>query len=107
MILLLFYVNNILLFNDKNLSTRALDLIKTISERYKLEDIGPVKWFLRIRVIRDRAARTITLLYDTYINKVAKRFNLAESGLYLETPLATIELVKYTREALKQEVKDY
>jgi hypothetical protein len=106
-ILLLFYVDNILLFNNKKLLIRALDLIKTISKRYELEDIGPVKSFLGIRVIKDRAARTITLLYNIYINKVTKHFNLAESKLYLDTPLVTAELVKHSSKALKREIKDY
>jgi hypothetical protein len=58
-------------------------------------------------VIRDRLLKTINLVHDAYINKIAKKFGLAEIGLFLETPLITEELLKSTGEALKQEIKGY
>jgi hypothetical protein len=66
-----------------------------------------VKWFLGVRVIRDRLLKTINLVHDAYIDKIAKKFSLAEIGSFLEIPLAIEELLKSTGEALKQEIKSY
>ena len=54
-----------------------------------------------MRVIRDREARTITLVYNTYINKITKKFKLKDLAFFLVTPLLSIELVKNDREVIK------
>jgi hypothetical protein len=66
-----------------------------------------VKWFLGVCVIRDRLLKTINLVHDAYINKIAKKFSLVEIKLFLEIPLAIEELLKSIGEALKQEIKGY
>ncbi|KAF2680216.1 hypothetical protein K458DRAFT_312356, partial [Lentithecium fluviatile CBS 122367] len=57
--------------------------------------------FLGVYLIRDRVARTITLIHDTYINKIIKKFNLIKSALFPSTPLLSKELIKNIRLALK------
>ena len=59
-----------------------------------------------MRVIRDYKKRIITLVYNTYINKIIKKFNLRDRT-FLATLLPTKELIKYTREATKQQIKAY
>jgi hypothetical protein len=46
-----------------------------IGAKYKLTDFGPISWFLGIKVIRDREARTISLSQTSYINSILTRFN--------------------------------
>lgn len=59
-----------------------------------------------MRVVRNRNDRTITLVHDAYINKIAKKFELAKRT-FLPTPLLLEELSKSTGEATKQEIKRY
>jgi hypothetical protein len=49
-------------------------------------------------VIRDYKNKTIQLVYNAYIEKVAKKFNLNNLGIFPATPLATKDLYKNTRE---------
>jgi hypothetical protein len=52
-------------------------------------------------------ARIISLVYNIYINKVTKRFNLIETERFLEILLLLAELIKYNREASKKDIKSY
>jgi hypothetical protein len=49
----------------------------------------------------------ISLAYDAYIDKVASKFSIVDKGAFLKVPLLTEELLKHTREALKQEIKAF
>ena len=53
-----------------------------------------------MRVIRDRVERIITLIYNAYIDKIAKKFELIE-GFFSLTPLLLENLTKNSREATK------
>jgi hypothetical protein len=57
--------------DDEALATK---FIGEIERAYKLRDIKDVKWFLGVCVIRDRVAKKLWLVYDTYIEKILKRF---------------------------------
>ncbi|KAI1689517.1 RVT-2 domain containing protein [Pyrenophora tritici-repentis] len=104
--LLLFYVDDILLMFRKEFEDQAMELWKVISSKYEIKAQGPVKWFLGVRVIRDRDSRTITLVHDTYIDKITKKFGL-EDGTFPFTPLPSEELIKSDGEATKQQIKAY
>ena len=106
-IFILFYVDDILLIyqgKDRDLSH---DVMRKLKSAYNIEERGPVQWFLGVRVIRDRQARTIVLAHDEYINKIAKRFNLASTAYFPDTPLPSEELTKSSFEASKHEIKEY
>jgi len=106
-IFILFYVDDILLMFKKAQEQEAMELIEQLSEMYELDERGEVEWFLGVRVIRDRSNRTITLIQDNYIDKIAKRFDLHNTGRFPKVPLLSEELEKYEGEASKREIKDY
>ena len=81
--------------------------MSSLMGKYRIEDHGAAEWFLGVRIIRDRAARTITLAHDSYIEKLATKFNILEKGSFPSIPLPVGELRKYEGEASKQEVKAY
>jgi hypothetical protein len=47
-----------------------------------MEDLGDLRWFLGIRIIRDRPARKLWLCQDSYIEKITNRFNIAKRDSY-------------------------
>jgi hypothetical protein len=106
-VLVLFYVDDILVMYHARDNALGRQLTQAIQDAYQVEDRGEVSWFLGIRVVRDRSARTISLVHDTYIDKVAKRFDLAETGRFPETPLPSAELIKHDGEASKKDIKSY
>ena len=44
---------------------------------YKITDLGPISWLLGMKVARDRAACTISLSQQTYIEAILTKYNLA------------------------------
>ena len=82
-------------------------MIATIKLAYNIEEKGLVSWFLNVYVLRNREKQTITLIYNKYINKIAKKFNLVSLVLFLVTSLSLEELTKSIGEALKCKIKDY
>ena len=43
---------------------------------YKITDLGPISWLLGMKVAHDRAARTILLSQQTYIEAILTKYNL-------------------------------
>jgi hypothetical protein len=55
---------------------------------YDVRFLGELKWFLGIRVIRDRGQKRIWLMQDSFIDKVAAKYNITqESTKYPAVPL--------------------
>jgi hypothetical protein len=73
---------------------------------YEMHDIGELKWFLGIRIIRDRLKRKIWLCQDSYIDKIANTFHLTD-GKAPPTLMTTDELYPYDGQASPQEIYGY
>ena len=57
--MVIFYVDDVLLLYRREDKEKALEFKKKLAEKYEIRDEGEVKWFLGIRVIRDRQQRKI------------------------------------------------
>ena len=57
------------------------------NDRYALTDLGPVHWFLGIKITHDHSAHTISLSQSSYINSILNRFGLSNAKPY-STPMA-------------------
>jgi hypothetical protein len=78
------YVDDILIFGkDKQKVQRLKD---KLSARFNMKDLGPVTWYLGIKITRDRQARTITLSQKAYFQKVLERFQMADCNP-VKTPM--------------------
>jgi hypothetical protein len=73
-----------------------LDLIVANSDNLKC--LGQLKWFLGIRVVQDTNARTIHLVQDAYIDKVAAKYNIVSTGRPSEVPM----LGNYLEQSLEE-----
>jgi hypothetical protein len=80
---------------------------KKLNDRYNLKCLGQLKWFLGIRVVRDTNARTIHLVQDAYIDKVAAKYNIVSTGRHLEVPMLVNYLEQSTKEPNKARTKTY
>ena len=88
-IMVVFFVDDVLVLYQRD---KAQEIIAGLNKAYKLHDIPDFNYFLGIRVIRDRAARKISMVHDTYIEKIAKKFG-QDSRKCPSTPLPPSELV--------------
>jgi hypothetical protein len=86
-ITILFYVNDILVFYKTEHKTQAQRIITQIRDRYNIRNDGAIKWFLGVKVTKDRNAKRIFLIHDAYIEKVARRFALDNNALIPAIPI--------------------
>jgi hypothetical protein len=92
---MLFYVDDILVFYKIEHKTRAQRIITQIRDRYNIRNNSTIKWFLGVKVIKDRNPKRIFLTHDAYIEKVARSFaldNNASKKTFAKTPKVTINL---------------
>jgi transposase InsO family protein len=103
---ILVYVDDLLIM------AKSLELINKlaslISAKYAMKELGDVAWFLGCRIIRDRKARKIWIVQDSYLSTMAERFGI-ELKKCLTPMKAGIELVKAPAgfNATKQAKKQY
>jgi hypothetical protein len=70
-----------------------------------LRELGDVKWFLALRVIRDRNQGELWLVQDSYIEKLVERFNI--NGPPAKTPLSPQELHAFEGTATPEQILGY
>ncbi len=105
-VFILFYVDDVQVIYYKDDRALAYKIIAGIKASYELRDMGDLEWFLGVRVIRDRAAKKLWLVHDSYIEKMATKFGLVD-GKCPSTPLPVLELVKYQGQAHPKDIKRY
>lgn len=58
---------------------KAIQEVKTrLGEIFKMNDLGPAKYYLGVRIARDRHSRLIYLSQDAYFTRILERFGLEE-----------------------------
>jgi hypothetical protein len=73
-----FYVNDIMIICMKENTNRMRFFEKSLMKRFEMRMLEELKWFLRIRIIRDRVNRKIWFCQDSYISKMMTKFHLKE-----------------------------
>jgi hypothetical protein len=85
------YVDDLLIASSNPNERKQIQ--QQLMEKYKMKDLGELKWILGMRVTRDPKTRDIKLDQEQYINTILKRFNMdtckptstpAQPGLKLE-----------------------
>ena len=76
-------------------------------QRYEMRILGDAEYFLGIRIVRDRPARKLWLVQDSYIDKLATKFNISTGNKAPRTPLPSTELVPYQGTATPQTIFGY
>ena len=71
--------------NDVNLRE---EVKKQLSNKFKLKDLGDLKWCLGLRIVRDRKMKTLTIDQQGYVEDTLKKFNMFHCK-----PVATPEAV--------------
>jgi hypothetical protein len=66
-IVVFFYVDDIIIIVHPKYYSDFLDFKAKLIVAYEMRDMGELKWFLGIRVMRDRLRRRIWLSQDLYI----------------------------------------
>ena len=86
-LLLFFYVDYIAIIYKKRDSAYFNQFVRKLQQKFQFRDLNELKWFLGIRVDRDRPARKLWLCQDTYIRKIANKHHLLDNTKPPNTPL--------------------
>jgi hypothetical protein len=105
-IIVFFYVDDVVIVYHPNHQAEYQQFREALLSRYEFKELGDLKWFLGIRIIRDRTLNKLWLCQDSYIEKVARTFNLTD-GPYFQTPMATEEFLPNPRQATDQDIHGY
>ncbi|RVX06995.1 Retrovirus-related Pol polyprotein from transposon TNT 1-94 [Vitis vinifera] len=84
--ILLLYVDDMLIVGSD--IEEINNLKKQLSKQFTMKDLGATKQILGMRIIRDKANRTLKLSQSEYVNKVLNRFNMNEAKP-VSTPLGS------------------
>jgi hypothetical protein len=105
-LIILFFVDDFILINRKEHRQERDNFKKAIMAKYPMRELGPLKWFLGIRVIRDRETRRLWLCQDSYVKSIVNRYNL-EDYRPTSVPLPPERLEKYDKQAEKSQIHQY
>jgi len=106
-ILVLVYVDDILVLSPKSEKKAVNDLVQHLQGKYDLRE-EEFKWYLGIRVIRDRINRKVSLCQDAYIDKIARKFKLNDPGPNIPAiPIPAVPFIRNPGQASKEEIKEY
>jgi hypothetical protein len=75
-LIIFFFVNNIAIINCKKNQALAIEFTKKLLTIYPLIAKNKMKWFLGIKITRDKTARKIWIYQNIYINKIISKYNL-------------------------------
>jgi transposase InsO family protein len=105
-IILFFYVDDIAILYRKEDSAKYEAVRSKLCTRFKVKEEGDIKWFLGMRIHRDRLRRKLWICRSTYIEKVARKFSLQQTYTrWPSTPCPTQELENHDGQATASSIK--
>ena len=106
-ILLIFYVDDILIFNPPKARQEAEVIGRELSKAWELRSMGEAQWFLGIRIIRDRSKGHLWLCQDAYISAMATRYHLAQHPRLETIPQSIMNLKPHNSQASESHRHEY
>jgi hypothetical protein len=89
-LLLFFFVNDIVLLYDRRYEVEMNVFQARLFKRFEMKCLDELKWFLEIRITRDRDARKLWLCQKFYVEKLISKFNINLDTKTLDSPLFSI-----------------
>lgn len=107
-LIVFFYVDDIVVLVHPNHMNAFKDFERRLLQTYEIRALGELRWFLGIRVIRNKTTRNINLVQDSFIDKIANKFGLEKKGIrYPDTPLRDNYLPPSTEDPNPARTKQY
>jgi hypothetical protein len=102
-IIIIFYVDDIIIFNHPSLRQQAADVARRLNETWELRSMGEAQWFFGIRIVRDRQQGALWLCQDTYISTMANKYHLTRERRLEVPPVSIANLKPYTETATDEQ----
>ena len=98
----------VIVFCYRKKDQEVVEAIKRgLEAKYQLKNLGELKWFLGIHVLRDRQSRQLWLSQQAYIDKLTARFGVVTSGRLPDSPMADVELIPSPEKATRSEIEQF
>ena len=65
-----FFVNDIVVLFDRQYTEKVDEFQKKLFSRYEMRYFDEIKWFLNIRIAKNRYHKLLYLCQNSYINKI-------------------------------------
>jgi hypothetical protein len=102
-----FYVDDMAIAFRPEDSDHAHKFKVDLMSHYKMTDEGDLRWFLGVRIIRDREQQKIWLSQQSYIEKLAHSFKIRISDRMPQIPIGAPEPRKNEKEASAESIHLY
>jgi hypothetical protein len=106
LIIVFFYVDDILLFGARHLRSELETLCQNLMSTYEMRRMDGFKSFLNTRILRDRPNKRLWLCQDQYIEKLVTLYH-QEYAASSHTPLSGQNLQKYEGQATPNQITAY
>ena len=90
-----FYVDDLVMIFPTNKRSRALDLLKELTQGYEFRVMGELEWFLGVKVSRNRWEKKLWLSQESYFEKICREFGCEIPGRMVCTPILDDGISKY------------
>ena len=101
-----FFVNDIAVLFDRQHINKIDEFQKKIFARYEMRYFGEIKWFLSIKIAKNRHQRLLHLCQNSYIDKLTMKFNVDFIKKSLGSSLME-NYIKNTKTIIKQKIYAY
>ena len=109
-LIVFFFVDDIVMMFPKGKERLWEKTHDELLANYTVKDLGELKWFLGVEVIRDRTTREMWLTQASYISTIARKFlrgRLETKSKWPKSPMPTKKLTQSTLEATEDEIAHY
>ena len=106
-VLFFFFVDDIVILFDWKNTTLVNNFQAQLFNKYKMQSLGELEWFLGIQITKEQEMRRLWLCQDLYIDKLSAKFKVLIKTKCPEAPLPFEELTKSTTTASPQKIHAY
>jgi hypothetical protein len=106
-LIVFFYVDDIVVLVHASYLSHQLQFEQELKKEYEIRSLGELRWFLGIRVLRNKPQRRIYLIQDSFIDKVTSKFEINTSNRATGAPLVEDYLEASTEPQNNQRTRTY
>ena len=102
-IICFYFVDDIVFAFRQKDRIEVQEIIRNLKKPFTIKEIGDLKWFLGMHIIRDRQKKTLWLSQLSYIEKVKSQFISEEPTRLPDTPIQEEEFLPSDQEATEKD----
>ena len=105
--ILFFFVNDIIVIYDRQYFKQIDEFEIKLFKIYEMKSMNELKWFLGIRITRNRKLNTMILCQNNYIDKFIVKFNININKKVSNSSLKYITMIKNIEQVTSQSIYVY